>query len=148
MLNKGTGVQTWNERGIGDVKILKDKEDQTIRLLMRQEKTMKCIANFKVDPRIELKANAGTDRAWMWHAYDFSGGEELELTKFSVKFRDSDIANEFKKAFEEAMEEMKPLVEAELAAAAEAAPAAAKEDDAAADEVAEQLASLTTSDKK
>jgi len=49
---------------------------------MRQEKTMKVIANHIVDPRIELIPNAGaSDRSWVWTAYDFSDGELIETVK-------------------------------------------------------------------
>ena len=41
MLDKGTGNKTWRERGVGEVKVLKHKEFGKIRLLMRQDKTMK-----------------------------------------------------------------------------------------------------------
>lgn len=36
----------WKERGLGDLKVLKNKETQLIRLLMRQDNTKKVIANF------------------------------------------------------------------------------------------------------
>ena len=35
----------WKERGAGQVKLLENKENQRIRLLMRQEKTLKIRAN-------------------------------------------------------------------------------------------------------
>lgn len=35
----------WKERGLGFVKLLKHKENKKIRLLMRQEKTLKIRAN-------------------------------------------------------------------------------------------------------
>lgn len=35
----------WKERGLGVVKLLQHKENQKIRLLMRQEKTLKIRAN-------------------------------------------------------------------------------------------------------
>lgn len=35
----------WKERGRGDVKILKHKEQGTCRVLMRREKTLKICAN-------------------------------------------------------------------------------------------------------
>ena len=74
LLNKGTGNKSWNERGVGDVKFLKHKEHQKIRVLMRQERTMKVIANHIVDPRIVLVPNAGSDRSWVWTAFDFAEG--------------------------------------------------------------------------
>ena len=35
----------WKERGIGEIKILKNKNSQKVRILMRQEKTHKIVAN-------------------------------------------------------------------------------------------------------
>ena len=35
----------WKERGVGQVKLLENKENNKIRLLMRQEKTLKIRAN-------------------------------------------------------------------------------------------------------
>ena len=84
MLDKGTGNKTWRERGVGDVKILKHKEFGKIRLLMRQDKTMKVITNHVIDPRIKLEPNAGSDRSWVWSAFDFSDGELVE-TVFAMR---------------------------------------------------------------
>ena len=38
--------EQWKERGIGNAKLLRDKESKRIRLIMRQEKTKKPVANF------------------------------------------------------------------------------------------------------
>lgn len=83
LLNKGTGVKTWNERGVGDMKLLKHKETSHIRVLMRQEKTMKVIANHFLDPRIKMVPNAGaSDKSWVWVAFDFADGELVETVRF------------------------------------------------------------------
>lgn len=142
LLDKGSGQKSWRERGIGDVKILQHKELKKVRVLMRQEKTMKVILNFVLDSRLVLTPNAGNDRSWVWSAMDFSSGEELEETVFAIRFGDSDIANAFKKAFEDGQAIMVALDSAEEGEAAEAT----AEDDAAADEAAEQLSELKTSD--
>lgn len=78
LLDKGTGNKTWKERGVGDIKFLKHKESQRIRVLMRQEKTMKVIVNHFLDPRIVLVPNSGNDKSWVWVAFDFSEGELVE----------------------------------------------------------------------
>uniref|UniRef100_A0A3Q3R121 Ran-specific GTPase-activating protein n=1 Tax=Monopterus albus TaxID=43700 RepID=A0A3Q3R121_MONAL len=57
----------WKERGTGDVKLLKHKEKGTIRLLMRRDRTLKICANHHIIPMMELKPNAGSDRAWVWN---------------------------------------------------------------------------------
>lgn len=132
LLDKGTGTKTWNDRGIGEAKILKHKEHGKTRLLMRQERTMKVIANHVIDPRIRLEPNAGSDRSWVWSCYDFAEGELVE-TVFALRLKDSDVAAEFKKQFEAAQQ-----INAHEESGADAAP------DAAADEAAEALAGLTT----
>jgi len=36
----------WKERGVGNLKLLRDRKERKIRVLMRQEKTHKPVANF------------------------------------------------------------------------------------------------------
>lgn len=139
MLNVGTGNKTWNERGIGDARILKHREHQRLRLLMRQEKTMKVIANHALDPRIKLEPNVGSDRSWVWSAFDFAEGE-LQETVFALRFGDSEIANEFKNKFQEGQKEMEKLLAGEDSPGADGG--------AAANEAAEALDKLSTGDKK
>jgi Ran-binding protein 1 len=104
-------------------------------VLMRQEKTMKVIANHVVDPRIELAPNAGSDRSWVWSVFDFSEGDLVEEV-FALRFGTCENAHKFLDAFVEAQAEM-----TKLCAGEDAAP------DAAADEAAAALEALTASDE-
>ena len=140
MLDKGTGNKSWRERGVGEVRILQHRELGNIRLLMRQEKTMKVIANHQLDPRIELSPNVGSDRSWVWRAFDFSDGVELVETMFACRFKDSDVANEFKVEFEKRQEEMKKFFEG--------ADDPGTDGGAAADEAAAALAGLSTKEEE
>mmetsp|Transcript_24174 Transcript_24174/g.29758 ORF Transcript_24174/g.29758 Transcript_24174/m.29758 type:complete len:220 (-) Transcript_24174:28-687(-) len=135
LLDKGTGKKTWRERGVGEARILRHNEHQRLRILMRQEKTMKIIANHAVDPRIKLEPNAGSDRSWVWSAFDFAEGELVE-TVFALRFADTEIANKFKDEFEKGQKEMESLL------AGEDKPG--EDGGAAADEAAEALAGLKT----
>jgi Ran-binding protein 1 len=105
---------------------------------MRQEKTMKVIANHAVDPRIKLEPNVSSDRSWVWSAFDFAEGE-LKETVFAMRFANTDIAQEFKDAFEKAQVEMEALLSG--------ADKPGEDGGAAADEAAEALAGLTTKDE-
>ena len=112
LLDKGTGKKSWKERGIGDARILRHRHHQRLRFLMRQEKTMKVIANHALDPRIVLEANAGSDRSWVWSCYDFAEGE-LEEKMFALRFTNSEVAEEFKKKYQECQAEMARLLAGE-----------------------------------
>lgn len=142
MLDKGTGKKTWRERGIGDIRLLRHREHSRIRILMRQEKTMKIICNHAVDPRIKLEPNAGSDRSWVWSAFDFADGQELVETVFALRFADSDIANEFKISFQQCQKDMEILL------SGADAPTESEEDKKAVDDVANELEKLGSKDKK
>ena len=135
LLDVGTGKKSWRERGIGEARILRHREHQRLRLLMRQEKTMKVIANHALDPRIKLEPNVGSDRSWVWSAFDFAEGALAE-TVFALRFADSDIAQDFKKKFIECQEEMEKLL------AGEDKPD--EDGGAATDEVSKALETLST----
>ena len=42
---------------------------------------MKVIANHFLDPRITLSPNVGTDKSWVWGAFDFSDNELIEQVR-------------------------------------------------------------------
>jgi len=124
MLNKNTGTKTWNERGVGDIKFLKHKETSHIRVLMRQEKTMKIIVNHFLDPRITLTPNAGaSDKSWVWVAFDFADGVELVESTFAIRFKTPEQAQEFEKEFKAGQADMTTLLAGADAAPAESADA-------------------------
>ncbi|EAX92306.1 RanBP1 domain containing protein [Trichomonas vaginalis G3] len=92
----------WKERGVGFMKILQNKETKMCRILMRRNQTFKVCANHFILPHMELKLNQGSDRAYMWNAVDFADGPDTPSHDvLSVKFRNAETANAFKKAFEE-----------------------------------------------
>eukprot|EP00878_Enallax_costatus_P001073 GHUV01001210.1.p1 GENE.GHUV01001210.1~~GHUV01001210.1.p1 ORF type:complete len:255 (+),score=105.42 GHUV01001210.1:83-847(+) len=108
----------WKERGLGIVKLLRHKENKKIRLLMRQEKTLKIRANHIVMPTSKLKEHAGSDKAWVWSAVDYADGEhKVEL--FCIRFGSPEKAQEFKKKFEEAADENSKLINMAAVPAAE-----------------------------
>ena len=67
----------WKERGIGDMKILKNKEGKR-RILMRREQVHKICANHFISSEMKLTPMAGKDTAWIWIAMD--GSDEVDPT--------------------------------------------------------------------
>ncbi|XP_053225473.1 ran-specific GTPase-activating protein isoform X3 [Podarcis raffonei] len=96
----------WKERGTGDVKLLKHKEKGTIRLLMRRDKTLKICANHYITPVMELKPNAGSDRAWVWNTHADFADESPKPELLAIRFLNAENAQKFKAKFEECRNEV------------------------------------------
>eukprot|EP00917_Polyrhabdina_sp_WS-2016_P017987 GHVP01038886.1.p1 GENE.GHVP01038886.1~~GHVP01038886.1.p1 ORF type:complete len:219 (+),score=53.68 GHVP01038886.1:698-1354(+) len=108
----------WKERGLGEAKLLRHKENGKIRFLLRQEKTMKIVANHyvvKFDKYCELVANVSSDKIWVWTVNDHSEGETT-LEQFALRFGQLEQATIFKDKFEEACKINAELFEASKAA--------------------------------
>eukprot|EP01135_Chromosphaera_perkinsii_P004262 Nk52_evm14s273 gene=Nk52_evmTU14s273 len=99
----------WKERGLGEVKFLKHKETEKIRLLMRREKTLKICANHYIDHTMTLSRNVGSEKSWVWNVVaDVSDGEP-KPEQLAIRFANIENAEAFKKAFEESVIAMDEL---------------------------------------
>ncbi|OVA17705.1 Ran binding domain [Macleaya cordata] len=76
----------WKERGNGCVKLLKHKETGKVRLVMRQEKTLKICANHLLHPKMSMQEHTRNDKTCVWQATDFSDGE-LKDELFCINLR-------------------------------------------------------------
>ncbi|XP_068428477.1 E3 SUMO-protein ligase RanBP2 isoform X1 [Clinocottus analis] len=90
----------WKERGVGILKFLKNKSNGRLRVLMRREQVLKVCANHWITTIMNLKPLAGSDKAWIWMANDFSEGD-AKLEQLAAKFKTPELAEEFKEKFEE-----------------------------------------------
>lgn len=73
---------------------------------------MKIIANFRIDPRIQLEPDTGDDRSWVWSCQDFS--EDVSEGKtFALRFCNSEAAREFKEKSADCQTEMQNLLAGE-----------------------------------
>ncbi|XP_058886001.1 E3 SUMO-protein ligase RanBP2-like isoform X2 [Acipenser ruthenus] len=93
-------IGQWKERGVGTLKLLKNKTNGRLRVLMRREQVLKVCANHWITTTMNLKPLSGSDRAWMWLANDFSDGD-AKLEQLAAKFKMPELAEEFKLKFEE-----------------------------------------------
>ena len=56
----------WQEKGISELKIMKDRTNKRNRILIRHEKSLQTLSNFLVSHDIpDLKAHSGSDKAWV-----------------------------------------------------------------------------------
>nr|CAD7394595.1 unnamed protein product [Timema cristinae] len=98
----------WKERGVGQMKVLKEPGTGRVRLLMRREQVLKVCCNHYLSPGLELKPLSSSDRAWSWCAQDFSEGE-LRVETLAIKFKTQDQAHEFKRLIDKVQGEMAAL---------------------------------------
>ncbi|XP_028314384.1 ran-specific GTPase-activating protein [Gouania willdenowi] len=96
----------WKERGTGDVKLLKHKEKGTVRLLMRRDRTLKICANHHLTVSMELKPNAGSDRAWVWNTFADYADECPKPELLAIRFLNAENAQKFKNKFDECKDEI------------------------------------------
>ena len=97
----------WKERGIGDIKLLRNVTSGKMRVLMRRDQVLKLCANHQITTDMSLQPNAGSGRSWVWSTHaDFSEGE-CKAERLAVRFKNEDIARQFKEKFEECQEMLK-----------------------------------------
>ncbi|KAJ1949294.1 Ran GTPase binding protein Sbp1 [Linderina pennispora] len=106
-------AKEWKERGTGDVKLLKHKENSKVRLLMRRDKTLKVCANHYITDDMVLSPNVGSDRSWVWNVVADLVEDEAERQLLAIRFGNSENAQKFKTAFDEARENNKKLAASE-----------------------------------
>ncbi|XP_051979684.1 ran-specific GTPase-activating protein-like [Xyrauchen texanus] len=104
----------WKERGTGDVKLLRHKEKGSIRLLMRRDRTLKICANHNIMPLMELKPNAGSDRAWVWNTHADFADEQPKAEMLAIRFLNAENAQKFKMKFDECKEEVRKSLEGDM----------------------------------
>ena len=93
-------LSQWKERGVGNLKLLKNCANGRLRVLMRREQVLKVCANHWITTTMNLKILSGSDRAWMWLANDFADGD-ARLEQLAAKFKTPELADEFKQKFED-----------------------------------------------
>jgi hypothetical protein len=93
--------KAWKTRGKGNVKLMQHKETKKIRVLLREDKTLKLRMNHTVSPEVELKPNQGSEKSWTWATTDYALDSASEET-FAIKFKTEEAAREFKAKHDEA----------------------------------------------
>jgi E3 SUMO-protein ligase RanBP2 len=101
-------TKQWKERGVGDIKILKQPETFKYRVLLRRDQIHKIACNHLIQADIELKPLSNSETAWCWYAMDFTEDEvNGKLEHLAVRFKHLDTAKEFKAKFVECQEDIK-----------------------------------------
>ena len=103
----GTDDKQWKERGVGDIKLLRNRQSGKMRVLMRRDQVLKICANHQITIDMKLQPNAGSDRSWVWSTLADFSEQECKAEQLAVRFKSEDIAKQFKEKFEECQELLK-----------------------------------------
>ena len=94
------GASQWRERGVGDIKILRDSNSNKNRILMRREHVLKLCANHMISTDMVLKPFPNSDKAWLWTTLADFSEEEATAETLAARFRTSEVAAKFKETFD------------------------------------------------
>ncbi|GBP00556.1 Ran-specific GTPase-activating protein [Eumeta japonica] len=94
----------WKERGTGDIKLLRHKINNTVRVVMRRDKTLKVCANHFITPDIRMNVHCGSDKAFNWSVFADYADETCKQEFLAIKFGNAQNAELWKTKFSEAQE--------------------------------------------
>ncbi|XP_018321671.1 ran-specific GTPase-activating protein-like [Agrilus planipennis] len=103
----GTDGPEWKERGTGELKLLQHRDNNTVRIVMRRDKTLKVCANHFITPWMELKPSTGSDKAFVYTVLADFADEVPKTECLAIRFGSVDFANQFKAKFNESKEFVK-----------------------------------------
>ncbi|KAG5450440.1 E3 SUMO-protein ligase RanBP2 [Clonorchis sinensis] len=115
-------VSVWRERGVGELKLLRNPSTGSVRCLMRRDHVLKVCCNHPITFGMQLKPMSAADgRAWTWWAIDFTEPSPDEAMNksmdhslsidvaggrpetFAVRFKTTEHAQLFKDVFNDAV---------------------------------------------
>ncbi|XP_063368587.1 ran-specific GTPase-activating protein-like [Cydia amplana] len=99
-----TADHEWKERGTGDIKLLRHKANNTVRVVMRRDKTHKVCANHFITPDIRMNVHCGSDKAFNWSVFADFADETMKQELLAIKFGNPQNAELWKAKFAEAQE--------------------------------------------
>lgn len=88
----------WKERGIGNMKVMVNKDDPNkVRLLMRREQVLKICCNQLLAKDTKFNKMPNTETALTWFGHDFSENE-VQVEMLAIRFKGADICKQFHEA--------------------------------------------------
>lgn len=85
---EGNEGKQWKDRALGELKFLRSRSSGIIRMIARQDKTLKIRCNHLVRPDTEAVPHAGSDKAFRWNAVDVDDMDSVtKLLQFAAQFK-------------------------------------------------------------
>ncbi|XP_037949659.1 E3 SUMO-protein ligase RanBP2-like isoform X2 [Teleopsis dalmanni] len=100
-------TKQWKERGVGEIKILKHREKNTYRMVMRREQVHKLVLNQAVGADFVLKLMNNNVKSYVWGGLNYAENSSGELEQLAVRFKKEEIAKQFSAKLNSCIEDAK-----------------------------------------
>ncbi|KAK6090205.1 hypothetical protein P3W45_000753 [Vairimorpha bombi] len=103
----------FDERGVGDIMINKEKDSEMTKVVMIRESIMRFGCNHYINPRYKLMKNNNVANGWMWVTTEDTVDDEENIKKkmYLVKFDENELSEKFKEEYEEGMKSNKKILD-------------------------------------
>ena len=95
----------WKERGVGDLKILKNTQNQSLRIIMRRDQVKKVCLNHGILPGMNLEFMGSRKNTLIWFTHADYSDEEVKAEKFAARFKSELAVTKFKECFDSVIKE-------------------------------------------
>ncbi|XP_014212224.1 E3 SUMO-protein ligase RanBP2 isoform X2 [Copidosoma floridanum] len=102
-------TKEWKERGTGEMKLLHNVQHGTYRLLLRREQVFKVVCNVRLTADLEFHKMSTSNSAWVWAAMNYAEPDNAEVEKLAVRFKSTELAEEFYEAVSTAQRSLTEL---------------------------------------
>ena len=94
-----TSVKKWKENGVGEMKLLYNRNIHKSRLVMRRDQVHKLCANHALSETMKLEPFPSNELTVTWNALGDISDNSPEDKLLAAKFKNKDILSEFKNTF-------------------------------------------------
>ena len=94
-----TSVKKWKESGVGEMKLLYNRNMQKSRLVMRRDQVHKLCANHALSETMKLEPFPSNELTVTWNPLGDISDNSAEDKLLAAKFKNKDILSEFKNTF-------------------------------------------------
>lgn len=103
------------ERGVGDIMVSKDKNNDMVKVVMIRESVMRFGCNHYINPKFKLEKHSKIVNALVWATTEDTVDPDAPKDAsqiFLVKFDDEELATKFKEEFDKGSLNNKTILEA------------------------------------
>lgn len=101
-----SNAKEWQERDVGEMKILHHVEYDSFEILLRGEEGHRVVCDMLLTADMDFEPLQTSDRAWIWAGLNHYDGQG-NLEKLAAKFKNAELASQFKECIDMAQQALR-----------------------------------------